>query len=130
MKTSSAKQKGRLLQQKIRDEILKVFPSLTERDVRSTPMGCPGADIMLSEAAIKLFPYSVESKNQESLSIWSSLAQAESENRELTPLLVFKRNFSDVYCALKFEDFMKLVELIAKSKDLKREDSDKNVING
>ena len=38
MKTASAKQKGRLLQQKVRDLILNVFPFLKAGDVRSTAM--------------------------------------------------------------------------------------------
>lgn len=105
----SRKAKGRRLQQHVRDEVLNKFTELTERDVVSVPMGCAGADIMLSEVASNLFPYSVECKNQESLSIWASLEQSKSSNRDLTPLLVFKRNNTPVYCALKFEDFMKLI---------------------
>lgn len=113
MKTSSAKAKARVLQQYVVKKILEKFPSLTERDVKSVPMGVTGADVMLSEAASKLFNFSVECKAQESLSIWKSLEQAESENRDkdLIPLLVFKRNFSKVYCALEFD---KLMEIIGK----------------
>ena len=40
-------------------------------------MGDSGEDILLSPAARKLFPFSVECKNQEKLNIWSSLEQAE-----------------------------------------------------
>lgn len=113
MKTSSAKNKGRRLQQYVRDKVLELYPVLTDRDVRSTPMGVSGEDLQLSEVASKLFPFSVETKNQENISIWKALEQSISDNRNLTPLLVFKRNNSNVYCALKFEDFLRLV----RSKD-------------
>jgi len=109
---ATRKAKGRKLQQYVVKKILEHFPKLTERDVKSVPMGVPGSDIELSEAAVKLFPYSCEMKNQEKLNIWAALKQAEGENRDkdLIPLLVFKRNRSEVYCALKFEDFMKLIK--------------------
>jgi hypothetical protein len=73
-------------------------------------MGQSGMDVQLSEAARERFPYAIEAKNQEKLNIWSALEQSARDNRDLTPLLVFKRNRSDVYCALRFEDFMSLVE--------------------
>jgi len=118
MKTSSAKQKGRKLQQTVRDRILEIFPDLTRRDVRSVPMGVSGTDIQLSEKAANIFPFSVECKNQEHINIWGALQQTESDTseRDLTPLLVFKRNFSQVYCTLKFEDFIKIVEKNDKNK--------------
>lgn len=73
-------------------------------------MGCPGEDVKLSEEATKLFPFSVECKNCEKLQIWKALEQAESENRELSPLLVFKRNRSETYVAMKFDDFINLIK--------------------
>ena len=82
---------------------------LSIRDVVSVPGSVSGADVRLSDKASKIFPYSVEAKNVEKLSIWAALKQAESENRKLTPLLVFKRNRSEVYCALKFDDFLRIL---------------------
>jgi len=107
--TQSRKSKGRRLQQFVRDTILELFPVLTERDVSSTPMGVSGEDVQLSELASNLFPYSVECKNQEKLNIWKALEEAEGNNRELTPILVFKRNRSKVYCCIGFDDFIKLI---------------------
>jgi hypothetical protein len=49
-------------------------------------------------------------KNQEKLNIWDSLKQAESESRRGVPLLVFSRNNTGVYCALKLNDFIKLLK--------------------
>ena len=69
MKTSSCKQKGRKLQQKVRDIILESFDNLREDDVRSTSMGAGGEDVLLSPAARDVFPFSVECKNQEKLNV-------------------------------------------------------------
>jgi len=106
---ASRKQKGRRLQQKVRDDVLLIFPTLTERDVVSAPMGVPGADVQLSQNASELFSYSVECKNVEKLNIWKSLEEAEGNNRELTPLLVFKRNRSNIYCCMSWSHFKSLV---------------------
>lgn len=110
MKTSSAKNKGRRLQKYVVDKILDTFPWLTSRDVKSTSMGKSGEDVELSEAASKVFPFSVEAKNVEKLNIWQAIEQAEGNNRELIPLVVFKRNRSDVYCTLKLDDLMNLLK--------------------
>lgn len=79
-------------------------------------MGASGVDILMSEAALRMYPFAIEVKCQESLNVWAALAQAE-ENRipfmgadPLTPLLCFKRNRSDMYVAMKFEDFLRLYE--------------------
>ena len=73
-------------------------------------MGEHGLDIQLSAAARKKFPFAVECKNQESLNVWKSLEQAESNCEGLTPLLVFKRNKSKIYAALEISDFLKLLD--------------------
>ena len=49
----TAKAKGRLGQNEIRDKILETFPDLEPDDVRSTTMGDTGEDIQLSPAARK-----------------------------------------------------------------------------
>ncbi len=111
MKTSSAKNKGRTLQKYIVSQILSAFPSLTTRDVQSTSMGASGVDVKLSEAAIKLFPFAIEAKNQEKVSVWASFAQAESNTTPDTkPLLVIKRNRQDPLVVLKFTDFMDIMK--------------------
>ena len=77
MKTSSAKAKGRRLQQKVRDLLLETFTELEPDDIRSTSMGVSGEDLQLSPAARKLIPFAIECKNQEKLNVWDSLKQAE-----------------------------------------------------
>ncbi len=111
MKPRSAKNKGKRLQNTVRDLILEKFNSKLEPDdVRSITMGDSGEDILLSPAARRLFPFSVECKAQESLSIWSALQQAESNAGKHIPLLVFKRNRSKTYAVLEFKELLKLLD--------------------
>jgi hypothetical protein len=109
MKPRSAKNKGKRLQNKIRDLILEKFDSLEPDDVRSITMGDSGEDILLSPAARRIFPFSVECKNQEKLNIWSALEQADENSGKHTPLVVFKRNRTKTYAVLEFD---KLLELL------------------
>lgn len=115
MRPSSCKAKGRLAQQLVRDELLKRAPDhITEADIRSTSMGSAGVDILMSTAATRVYPYAIEVKCQESLNIWAALEQAESNRATglgaTTPLLCFKRNRSEMYVALKFTDFLDLID--------------------
>ena len=109
MKPRSAKNKGKRLQNKVRDLLLEKFTQLEEDDVRSTTMGDSGEDVLLSPAARKLFPFSVECKNQEKLNIWSSLQQAEDNAGEHIPLVVFKRNRSKTYVAFELDKLMEVI---------------------
>lgn len=108
--TQSKKAKGRKLQQKIQKDIITTF-NLSENDVRSTSMGASGCDILLSDAARALFPYAVECKAQEKLSIpaWWKQTIENAEKEELTPLLIFKQSRKDVLICLKWDDFLTLV---------------------
>ena len=110
MKPRSAKNKGKRLQNKIRDLILEKFDSKLEQDdVRSITMGDSGEDILLSPAARRVFPFSVECKNQEKLNIWGALEQAEENSGNHVPLVIFKRNRTKTYAVLEFD---KLLELL------------------
>ncbi len=114
VRPQSAKAKGRNAQKDVRDRLLEKAPSLTANDIRSTSMGASGVDILMSEAALKIYPFAIEVKCQESLNIWAALEQAEQsvsavmEVRKIRPLLCFKRNRSKMYVALTLEDFLEL----------------------
>ena len=109
MKTLSAKDKGRRLQNKIRDILLEEFKELEPDDIRTAIMGETGEDIKLSPAARRKIPYSFECKNQEKINIWESLNQAEENSGDYPPVLIFKRNRSKTYVTLELEDFLKLI---------------------
>ena len=109
MNVASKKAKGRRLQQEVVELLLREFPGLTDRDIRSAPMGTNGEDIVLSEEASKRIPYSIECKNTERLNIWEALEQAESKNRTLTSVVIFKRNNSKTYACLELSDLITLI---------------------
>lgn len=112
MKTRSAKSKGRRLQLEIRDSLRETFKTkgLVEGDIECTIMGESGRDIKLSPLAEKLIPYDIEAKNQEKISLWSCLEQAEANTKKgRIPLLVFKRNRSKTYAVIEYEEFIKLI---------------------
>ena len=67
MKQSSRRKKGKVLQNLVRDKILKFFPHLRKKDVDVARNGENGADIKLSKVAKCLVPYSFETKNQEKM---------------------------------------------------------------
>jgi hypothetical protein len=109
VRTSSAKAKGRRLQNATARAIREAFPELETGDVRPAIMGESGEDIRLSPAARRVFPFSVECKNQERLNIWAALAQAEANAVDgAAPLLVFSRNRSGTYVALELGRFLAL----------------------
>ena len=112
MNTRSGKAKGRRLQNKIRDLLLEHFSDKLEPDdIKVAIMGESGEDIKLSPAARKLIPYSFECKNQEKLSIWSSLEQAAENSGDYPPVLIFKRNRSKTYVTIELEEFIKLINV-------------------
>ena len=109
MKTRSAKNKGKRLQNKVKELLLESFKQLEEDDIRSAIMGETGEDIKLSPAARKLIPYSFECKNQEKLNVWDSLKQAEENSGDYDPVLIFKRNRSKTYAVINIEKFIELI---------------------
>lgn len=110
MRPQSAKAKGRRFQQYIRDLLLKVAgKALEPDDIRSTSMGAGGEDILLSPAARKLFPYSIECKNVEKLSIWEAIQQAKDNAGKYIPMVAFTKNNHDVWIAIPADKFMELV---------------------
>lgn len=110
MKPSSAKAKGRRLQDEIRETLHEHYPDLRDGDIKTAVMGESGRDIVLSPAAEDRIPLDIEAKNQEKLNVWSSLKQAEANAKDgRVPALVFRRNRSETYVALKFTDLLTLI---------------------
>jgi hypothetical protein len=91
IKVSSAKAKGRNLQQFVRDAILSRFPELEPDDCKSTSMGASGEDVQLSPAARRMIPVSIECKARKSVAIYPWYDQAkENAKAGLEPILVVK----------------------------------------
>jgi hypothetical protein len=115
MRVSSKKQKGRRLQQLIRDRLLEIGTKygLEPDDVRSTSMGVSGVDIQLSPAARKVFgPLFIESKNVEALNVVAEyVSHAEKYGKQQgLKLLVHSRNRTAPMVTLNFEDFIQIFE--------------------
>ncbi len=98
MKTSSCKQKGRLGQQEVVKILLKSFPELTEDDIRSTPMGSQGEDIMLSSRALELVPWDIEVKRGKAFNLVNACKQATSRIKTVKCLNEGCRNGISVDC--------------------------------
>ncbi len=118
-KIKSSKAKGRRLQNYVRDRLRDVFvkewnllPKIENDDIKSQTMGMTGEDIVLSPAARKLIPYSFECKNQERISIWKALQQAEDNSKLREPVVVIKRNGSNVYAVVRFVELLRLIRRI------------------
>lgn len=83
MKTSSCKAKGRTGQQDVVKILRKTFPKLTEDDIRSTPMGSPGEDILLSSAARQCLPWNIEVKRGKAFNLVKAVKQAEDRAKSI-----------------------------------------------
>lgn len=109
MKTSSAKAKGRRLQQTVRDGLLSRFDELTADDCRSCPMGSQGEDIQLSTAAKALIPYSIECKARARVGlVYDALEQAE-RGDGLQPLAIIKADRKRPLAVIDLEAFLDLI---------------------
>ncbi len=108
IKTSSAKAKGRKLQQTVRDAILEAYPALEPDDVRSCAMGSAGEDLQLSPAASRAFPYSVECKARAGIAlVYDAIAQAKTHN-DRTPIAVIKADRKRPLVVVDLDDFLRL----------------------
>jgi hypothetical protein len=107
--TASAKAKSRLHQQAIATDIQTAF-NLPEEDVVSVPMGSPGLDILLSDRARQVFPFGVEAKRQETLSIpsWWRQCSKNAEAAGLKPLLVYRKSREEGMAVMRWSDFILL----------------------
>ena len=109
MKTSSAKAKGRRLQQKFMQLLIEKL-DIDPEDIESRSMGAGGEDLIMSKAARTKFPFSVECKNQERMNIWSAWEQANGNRGIYDPLGVTKKNGVDPLVVLDAKVFMEYVK--------------------
>jgi hypothetical protein len=113
MKPSSAKAKGRVLQQHVSRRIVESFPELATDDVVSRPMGSGGVDLMMSPLAQKKFPISVECKNTKAEPSTAALEQATYNCYPNTfPAVAWKpkgKGLPDTMIMMYLDDFLKLM---------------------
>ena len=107
MRTSSAKAKGRRLQQWFRDLLIEKLDVHPE-DIESRSMGAGGEDLIMARAARKKFPYSIECKNQESVNVWNAYEQAKENSGDYEPIVVLKRNNTKPLVLVDADYFVRL----------------------
>jgi hypothetical protein len=113
MKTSSAKSKGRRLQQWVEKYIAKITGLECGKDcpIESRPMGQTGPDIRLDKQAREMFPFTVECKNTESWSLPSTIKQCKANLYPDTQwLVVLGKNRHKPVVVLDAETFFYLLE--------------------
>jgi hypothetical protein len=123
MKTSSAKAKGRRLQQRVRDDLRVIAGArLDPTDIESTPMGVNGVDVILSKAARDLFgPLAIECKNVEILNavgVFQKHYEKYAAQGKL-PLMVHSRNHIEPRVTLLWTDFVRYLSLAIECAELK-----------
>ena len=113
MNNKSRKAKGRILQNLVRDKIVKLFGVLGKDDIRTSLMSEQGADVkLISLTARKLFPYDVECKNREEyLTIYKHYKHA-CKHGNLEPLLIIKMNREKSLAVIDLDHF---IELLARA---------------
>lgn len=113
MSTRSRKAKGRSLQNTVvtklyltSDRILDV-PELSKGDIRGAIMGETGADVKLSPAAKKIFPFNIECKNQEKFKgIYDAYSQCEEHEGLYESIVVIKMNRKKPLAILDLDYFL------------------------
>lgn len=111
----SAKAKGRKAQQWIMRKISDLIgiPCGKDELIASREMGQSGTDVRLIGKAQKMFPFSVESKWQETWSVPAWIRQAKENQKEGTNwLLLMKRNQHEYVICLDAKVFFKLLSKI------------------
>lgn len=106
----SRKSKGAAFQKQIREKLLERFDHLEPDDIKSAVMGESGMDIQLSPAAQRAFPWAIEAKAQEKVSLraWWEQAVANGTDK-LKPLLITKQSRKEPLVVMRLDDFLDMV---------------------
>ena len=111
MTPTSKKRKSALLQNLIKEKILKNFPHLKKKDVITASVGINGPDLVLSKTARKLVGVNFESKNQNKMkTIYDWYKQSSKGSNKLMPSVVMKMNTRSPLVVIDLDDFMDLIK--------------------
>ena len=107
----SAKAKGRLGQQEIRDKLLESFPHFEKDDIKSAIMGDTGADIQFSPQARKRIPLSIEVKRRknELKTVYTYIEQAVKHNTG-EPVVFYRSDHRPWVVMIGLEHYMDLLK--------------------
>ncbi len=81
--------------------------------VRSVSMGVSGEDLLLSPAARRKLPISVECKSRASISVYGHYQQAKDNCRGFEPVLVIKQNRDKPLVVVDCEYFFELLRKVS-----------------
>ena len=109
MKPSSAKAKGRALQDWMRKLLMEEL-DIHEDDIKTAVMGESGEDIKMARAAREKFPFSLECKNVEKLNVWQAYDQACENSGKYEPIVVMKKNRKKPLVVIDAEAFIALIK--------------------
>lgn len=117
MKTSGCKAKGRRFQYWVAEKVAELLGvEFNQQDdlcaVHSREMGQSGTDVYVRDRELKkLFPYDVECKNTESVSLYKYIEQAKGNTKSENQWIVFhKKNRSKPIVILDAEHFFELLK--------------------
>ena len=111
VKARSAKNKGKRLQNILRDKLIELYPALKD-EIGSQIMGMQGEDIVLTPHAKTFIPYSFECKNVEKLNVWKSFKQCKTNAGDSTPVLVIKRNQETPKVVMELDEWLNIIKII------------------
>ena len=106
MRPQSAKAKGRLFQQWVRDQLIE-NRNIHPEDIESRSMGAGGEDLIMARDARQKFPFSIECKNQEKLNVYDAYDQACANSGDHEPILFMKKNRKKPLVVIDAEYFIK-----------------------
>jgi len=108
--TRSAKAKGRVGQNEIRDKLLETFPEFEPDDIRSTTMGDTGEDIQLSPAARKKLPITIEVKRRKAglKTVYGYLDQATNHGKG-DPIVFYRSDRNPWIVITELDHYMELL---------------------
>ena len=109
MKPQSAKAKGRLFQQWVRDQLIEQR-NIHPEDIESRSMGAGGEDLIMARDARQKFPFSIECKNQQKLNVYDAYDQACANSGDHEPILFMKKNHKKPLVVVDAEWFIKNYE--------------------
>ena len=116
IKVSSAKAKGRKLQQTVAAMIADCLNIRSGKDelIESREMGQSGTDVKLYGEALERFPYAIECKWQETWSLPAWIKQAKENTSDKMPhwLLFVKKNRHEEVVILDAEHFFELMNVV------------------
>ena len=106
----SRKQKGRKLQNLLRDKLLKAFPHLHQIDLKVGKNGSNGEDLKISRIGRRLIPYQFECKNQEKFKTIYSFWDQTVRHGKHEPVLIVKQNTRRALAVIDLDEFIDLIK--------------------